>query len=60
MIDFLGLGSIEGFEKDPAVPVNPETRLVVLLRKMKHRSGSRLIRTSYDLVDPEGPTRAAS
>jgi hypothetical protein len=60
MIDFFGLGSIEGFEKDPAVSVNPETRLVVLLRKMKHPTRSRLIRTSYDLVDPESPTRAAS
>lgn len=57
MIDFFGLASILGFEKDPAASVNPDTRLVVLLRKMKHPSRSRLIRSSYDLVDPDSLMR---
>ena len=60
MIDFFGLASIIGFEKDPATSVNPDTQLVVLLRKMKHPSWSRLMRSSYDLVDPDSPARLAN
>ncbi|MGJ4904355.1 hypothetical protein ACQR0V_22510 [Bradyrhizobium sp. HKCCYLS2058] len=60
IIDFFGLGSIEGFEKDAVAAVNPDTRLVVILRKMKHPSRSRLLRTFYDLVDPERPNGLAS
>jgi hypothetical protein len=60
MIDFFGLGSVEGFEKDPAAPVNSDTKLAVLLRKMKHPSRSRLLRISYSLVDPENPKEAVS
>jgi hypothetical protein len=58
MIDFFGLGSIEGFEKDPAAPVNSDTRLVVLLRKMKHPSRSRQLRSAYDLVELKSPAEA--
>jgi hypothetical protein len=60
MIDFFGLASIEGSEKDPVAPVNPETRLVVLLREMKHPTRSRLIRSAYELVDPASPNWVAS
>jgi len=60
MIDFFGLGSVEGFEKDPSAPVDPDTKLVVLLHKMKHPSRSRLLRSSYSLVDPERPKEAVS
>jgi hypothetical protein len=60
LIDFFGLASIIGFERNAAASVNPDTRLVVLLRKMKHPSRSRLMRNSYDLVDPDSPARLAS
>jgi hypothetical protein len=59
MIDFFGLHSIEGFEKDPSVPVNPDTTLVTLLRKMKHPSRSRSLRKAYDLVSEQSEPLAA-
>lgn len=58
MIDFFGLHSIEGFEKAPSVAVNPDTRLTVLLRKMKHPSRSRLLRKAYDWVEKKDPSAA--
>jgi hypothetical protein len=59
MVDFFGLYSIEGFEKDPAAPVNADTTLEKLLRKMKHPSRSRLLRRVYDLVSERDVVPAA-
>jgi hypothetical protein len=58
LIDFFGLSSIEGFEKDASVPVNPDTKLLVLLRKMKHPTRSRLLRKMYDLVERKDTSAA--
>lgn len=60
MIDFFGLYSIEGFEKDPSAPVDPDTTLEKLLRKMKHPSRSRPLRKVFDLVAVRGGPLAAS
>ena len=51
MIDFFGLSSIEGFEKDATAPASSDTSMEKLLRKMKHPSRSRSLRKVYSFIE---------